>query len=110
MPTRDAQLAKLLAEHEIMCSRVVDLQGEVDRLRRKLLTLGSVVAETQSREEEAIRIRNEKEAELQRLLSTRGYRLLNHIYYRFYDDRYIGKALNASRNFVGSWLKRIRYR
>jgi hypothetical protein len=110
MLTRDAQLAKLLSEHDIMCSRVVDLQSEVDRLRRKLLTLGSLVAEAQSREEDAIRIRNEKEAELQRLLSTRGYRLLNYIYYRFYENRYIGKALNASRYFVGSWMKRIRHR
>jgi hypothetical protein len=110
MSTKDVQLSKLIAEHEIMSSRVIDLQSEVDRLRRKLLTIGSIVAEAQSREEEAIRIRNEKEAELQRLLSTRGYRFLNHIYYRFYENRYIGKALNTSRHFVGSWLKRIRYR
>ena len=110
MPTNDVQLAKLNAEYEIMSSRVVDLQREVDRLRRKMLALGDIVALAQAREEEAILLRNEKESELLRIMSTRGYRLLNCVYYRLYESRYIGTALHAIRLFLGSLLKRIRDR
>lgn len=120
---QDAQRTELNTAHQMLCSRTEHLQEEVNRLRRRLLALSDMVSalgtdlrteqsrwhEAQSQADEAARRRDECEADLQRLLSTRGYRLLD-FYYRLYRNPYIGGPLKTSRGIVGKWLRRIRGR
>ena len=117
---KEAQLAKLNTEHEFACSKAGDLQREVDRLRRRLFALNDIVAalgteqsrwhEAQARADEAIRLRDEKEAELQRILASRGRRLLDALYYRLYRIPYLGGLMNSIRRVVGKGLRWIRGR
>jgi len=117
---KEAQLAKLHTEHEIACSKAGDIQREVDRLRRRLLALSDIVAALgteqarlhglQARLDEATRLRDEKEAELQRILASRGRRLLDALYYRLYRIPYLGGLMNSIRRVVGKGLRWIRAR
>ncbi len=100
----DAPLTKIAAEYEIMCSRAVDLQREVDRLRQKLLALDDLVAGVQARADEIALLRSE----ILSLSSRRGYRLLDILYYRHFRNPYIGGPLRATRRVIGEALRRIR--
>jgi hypothetical protein len=110
MAIKEEQVAKLKAEKEILLSTIADLQEEVDRLRRKVLALGELVAKEQTRAVDAVNQYNDAEAELQRLLSTRWYRLIKFCYYRLYESRYTGGVLKSTRLRVASWVNKVRGR
>ncbi len=115
----DAQLADLQVQCDAERQKSAALQREVARLRRRMLALSEIVAtlgsdarqhaqqlnEAQDRVDEAVRQRDQKQAELQCIFNSRGHRLLDALYYRRFRHPLTHPIFSAVRS-LGGWILR----